>query len=147
MKLTEEEKEYIIEYEKRFHILTEDEKEYVIKIKRENNISETKKALEKFFDKNNGKERRWLKIKIKGELMDNILTLEEIERLLEEPVKIKIPIEKLSSTEIVLDSVEQKQTKAQKKLTNQEIDKSLSEQTDVLSKKDMDKLLKSLPSS
>ena len=41
MKLTEEEKEYIIEYEKRFHI-----------------ISETKKALEKFFDKNNGKERR-----------------------------------------------------------------------------------------
>ena len=79
--------------------------------------------------------------------MDNVLTLEEIERLLEEPVKIKTPIEKLPSTEIVLDSVEQKQTKPQQKLTNQEIDKLLSEQADVLSKKDMDKLLKSLPSS
>ena len=32
-------------------------------------------------------------------------------------------------------------------LTLEEIDKSLSEQTDVLSKEDMDKLLKSLPSS
>lgn len=79
--------------------------------------------------------------------MDNVLTLEEIEKLLTELANIETPVEKLPSTEIVLDSVEQKQTKAQKKLTNQEIDKSLSEQTDVLSKKDMDKLLKSLPSS
>ena len=79
--------------------------------------------------------------------MDNVLTLEEIEKLLTELANIETPVEKLPSTEIVLDSVEQKQTKPQQKLTNQEIDKSLSEQTDVLSKKDMDKLLKSLPSS
>ena len=79
--------------------------------------------------------------------MDNVLTLKEIERLLDEPVNIETPVEKLPSTEIVLDSVEQKQTKPQQKLTNQEIDKLLSEQADVLSKKDMDKLLKSLPSS
>lgn len=49
--------------------------------------------------------------------------------------------------EIVLDSLEQKQTKAQQKLTEQEINELLSEQTDVLSKKDMDKLLKSLSNS
>lgn len=51
MKTTEEEKEYIAEYEKKFHILTEEEKEYVIKIKRESNIEETKKELENFFNK------------------------------------------------------------------------------------------------
>ena len=49
MKLTEEEKEYIAEYEKKFHILTEEEKEYVIKIKRESDIEKTKKELENFF--------------------------------------------------------------------------------------------------
>jgi hypothetical protein len=41
--------------------------------------------------------------------------------------------------EIVLDSLEQTQTKVQQKLTKKEIDRLLSEQMNVLSQEDIDK--------
>ena len=46
---TEEEIEYLKNYEKTFHSLTEEEKEYVIKIKREGNTEKALKDLENFF--------------------------------------------------------------------------------------------------
>ena len=49
MVFTNEEKEYIKKYERKFHVLTGEEKEYIIKIKRENNIDKTKKRIKRFF--------------------------------------------------------------------------------------------------
>ena len=46
---TEEEIEYLKNYEKKYHKLTEEEKEYVIKIKREGNTEKALKDLENFF--------------------------------------------------------------------------------------------------
>ena len=46
---TEEEIEYLKNYEKTFHSLTEEEKEYVIKIKREGNTEKSFKRFRKFF--------------------------------------------------------------------------------------------------
>lgn len=46
---TDEEIEYLKNYEKTFHSLTEEEKEYVIKIKREGNTEKALKDLENFF--------------------------------------------------------------------------------------------------
>lgn len=48
MEFTNEEKEYIKKYERKFHVLAGEEKEYIIKIKRENNIDKTKKELRDF---------------------------------------------------------------------------------------------------
>lgn len=50
MEFTNEEKEYIKKYERKFHVLTGEEKEYIIKIKRENNIDKTRKELRDFFN-------------------------------------------------------------------------------------------------
>lgn len=49
MEFTNEEKEYIKNYEEKFHVLTNEEKEYIIKIKRENNTDKTKKRIKRFF--------------------------------------------------------------------------------------------------
>lgn len=56
MEFTNEEKEYIKKYERKFHVLTNEEKEYIIKIKRENDINSTKKELNNFFGKDEEKE-------------------------------------------------------------------------------------------
>lgn len=48
MELTQEEKEYIIKYEKNFHKLTQEEKEYIIKIFREENKKEALNFLGNF---------------------------------------------------------------------------------------------------
>lgn len=48
MEFTNEEKEYIKKYERKFHVLTNEEKEYIIKIKRENDTNSTKKELSDF---------------------------------------------------------------------------------------------------
>ena len=54
MEFTNEEKEYIKKYERKFHVLTNEEKEYIIKIKRENDTNRTKKELSDFFNTNEG---------------------------------------------------------------------------------------------
>lgn len=55
MEFTNEEKEYIKKYERKFHVLANEEKEYIIKIKRENDINSTKKELSDFFNTNEKK--------------------------------------------------------------------------------------------
>ena len=59
MEFTNEEKEYIKKYERKFHVLTNEEKEYIIKIKRENDTNSTKKELSDFFNTNEGTYERF----------------------------------------------------------------------------------------